>query len=68
MDRGGSVRCPNCESKKLVAIKMSLADEGQVTFRSCRNCEHKWWQKRDTSERIALSTVLQMAKVVRRSA
>ena len=61
------MRCPNCQSDKLVAIKMALSNERQVTFRSCRACEHKWWQQEETAETIPLSTVLEMARV-RRSA
>jgi transcriptional regulator NrdR family protein len=59
------MHCPNCRSEKLVAIKMSLADEGRVTFRSCRACEHKWWQREGTAERLPLTEVLEMAKVRR---
>jgi transcription elongation factor Elf1 len=60
---GDTMHCPNCCSEKLVAIKMALADEGQVTFRSCRACEHKWWERMDTAERLPLATVLDMARV-----
>ena len=59
------MHCPNCQSDKLVAIKMSLADEGQVMFRSCRACEHKWWERSETAERLPLSRVLEMATVRR---
>ena len=59
------MRCPNCQSEKLVVIKLrpSAKDEVSVMFRSCRACEHKWWEREDNRERLPLTTVLEMATV-----
>lgn len=59
------MHCPNCESQRLVAIKIQISGDGEVLFRSCRDCEHKWWEREGTAERLPLATVLEMARARR---
>jgi len=61
------MHCPNCQSDRLVAIRIrpKATDDVTVMFRSCRACEHKWWEREDSAERVSLATVLEMAKVRR---
>jgi transcriptional regulator NrdR family protein len=67
--RAGEVpmRCPQCGSDKFMEISMRLHSEDDVVFRSCFNCEHRWWERKagDGFEAISLDRVLDLATVKR---
>lgn len=61
------MNCPRCGSEKLIEISMRLHSNDDVTFRSCHQCEHKWWERgtEDYSESVDLHEVLDLARVTR---
>ena len=61
------MNCPHCGSEKLIEISMRLHSNDDVTFRSCHECEHRWWERGadQYTEKVNLDTVLDLAKVTR---
>lgn len=40
------VQCPQCESRQMVEISLSVAGE-RVTLKSCSSCDLRWWEGYD---------------------
>jgi len=52
------MRCPQCRSRELVEIAMSIGGSA-VTFRSCSPCDVRWWQ--DEAGPLQLDQLLDVA-------
>ena len=50
--------CPNCRTKKLVEIAMTLR-ERRVVRHSCSSCELRWWDVE--GKLVDLDNVLELA-------
>jgi len=55
-----TVQCSKCGATDAIQIEITLPDESDVTFNSCHQCEHRWWES--GSEVLDLTTVLAKAR------
>lgn len=44
-DEEGPMRCPSCNSADSVEVEINLVEDSPFTFRACRRCETRWWQR-----------------------
>jgi transcription elongation factor Elf1 len=59
------MNCPNCGTRGVIKIRITLHTAERLLFNSCNKCEHKWWQApeegtavldlSDVLDRVALS-------------
>ena len=54
------IECTECGQRDVIQIGLTLPDGTEVTFNSCHQCEHRWWQA--DGGIIDLSTVLEKAR------
>ncbi|MDQ6615813.1 MAG: hypothetical protein M3083_14010 [Actinomycetota bacterium] len=52
------MQCPQCESRQMVEISLSVAGE-RVVLRSCSACDLRWWE--GYSGLLPLAHLLDMA-------
>lgn len=58
--------CPQCGSKNVININLSMDQGERVAFYSCHRCEKRWWHK--DGEDVSLPSVLELAARKRRRA
>ena len=54
-----TMSCIACGSNDVVEIEMTLADGTAIEFRSCHDCENRWWDR--DGEPVELAAVLKKA-------
>ena len=55
-----TVECSQCGAADAIQIEITLPDESDVTFNSCHQCEHRWWES--GSAVLDLTTILEKAR------
>jgi hypothetical protein len=50
--------CPSCCSPDVIGFTLTPAAE-PMRFRSCRSCEHRWWEHQPSGDELVLSDVLE---------
>jgi transposase-like protein len=55
-----ALECPQCGSRNVININLTMEDGNPVSFYSCHNCDKRWWNK--DGEPIDLPNVLELAK------
>jgi transposase-like protein len=53
------LECPNCGSRNVININLSMEAGERVAFYSCHRCEKRWWHK--NGQDVTLPSVLDMA-------
>ncbi len=54
------LECPQCGSRNVININLSLENGEPVEFYSCHQCDKRWWHK--DGETLDLPNVLELAK------
>lgn len=49
--------CPSCHSPNVLGFTLAPAGD-PMRFKSCRACEHRWWEHEGSGDELVLSDVL----------
>lgn len=52
--------CPQCGSRNVININLTMEDGEPVSFYSCHGCEKRWWNRE--GEPLPLASVLELAR------
>jgi transposase-like protein len=55
-----ALECPQCGSRNVININLTMEDGEPVSFYSCHACDKRWWNR--DGEPIDLPNVLELAK------
>jgi transposase-like protein len=55
-----ALECPQCGSRNVININLTMEDGEPVSFYSCHSCDKRWWNR--DGEPIDLPNVLELAK------
>src|SRR5439155_19785701 len=55
-DAMAALECPQCGSRNVININLTMEDGNPVSFYSCHNCDKRWWNK--DGDPIDLPTLL----------